>query len=37
MSVTRGDYDAIAVGVDTLASAVEPAVDRRPQIAHRKD
>jgi hypothetical protein len=32
----KGDYDAIAVGVDTLARAMLPAVDRA-QIAHKKD
>jgi hypothetical protein len=33
----KGDYDAIAVGVDTLASALLPAVDRRAQLAHKRD
>jgi hypothetical protein len=32
----KGDYAAIAVGVDTLAGAVLPAVDRREQLAHKK-
>jgi hypothetical protein len=30
----KGDYDAIAVGVDTLASAVRAAVDRA-QVVRR--
>lgn len=32
----KGDYDAIAVGVDTLAGAVQPAVDRPLNVAHKK-
>jgi hypothetical protein len=32
----KGDYDAIAVGVDTLASAMLPAIDRR-EPARKKD
>jgi hypothetical protein len=33
----KGDYDAIAVGVDTLAGTVLPAVDRRAQLARKRD
>lgn len=33
----KGDYDAIAVGVDTLANAMIPAIGRGTQVAHKKD
>jgi hypothetical protein len=32
----KGDYAAIAVGIDTLAAAVLPVVDRRAVVAHKK-
>jgi hypothetical protein len=32
----KGDYDALAAGLDTLANALVPAFGTTPRVAHKK-